>query len=89
MGHLLAKRLDCILDKSLLCVNVELTVALLGELSKSAGSLSELVEVGEVLFIDVAKDLGELLGELGALRGFAIEGEEMSICVASDVAHLI
>ncbi len=89
MGHLLAKRLDCILDESLLCVNVEFTVALLSELPKSARSLSELVKVGEVLFIDVAKGLCELLGELGALRSTAIEGEKVSICVAGDVAHLI
>ncbi len=89
MGHLLAERLDCILDESLLCVNIEFTVAILSELTKSPRSFRELVEVGEVLFVDVAKDLSELLGEVGALRGFTVEGEKVSVCVAGDVAHLI
>ena len=89
MGHLLAKRLDCILDESLLRINIELTVAILSELTKSPRSLRELVEVGVVLFVDVAKDLSELHGERGALRGFTVEGEKVSVCVAGDVAHLI
>ena len=86
MGHLLAKRLDCILDKSLLSVNIEFTIAILSKFSKSPRSCSELVEVGEVLVIDVAKDMCKLLDEGGALT---IERKEMSVRVAGDVAHLI
>ena len=63
MSHLLAKRLNCVLDERLLCVNVELSIFLKSQISELLGALCELVEVLKVSFVEAREVAGDFFRE--------------------------
>ena len=55
VGHLLSKRLDCCLDESLLGINIQLAISLIGSLSELSNSLVVEIKVCEICVRNVSR----------------------------------
>lgn len=87
LSQLLGKRLDCCLNEGLFSIDIETTVALLGDLGEVQDASSELIEVGEVTLGETAELLADLSHQGAAFS--SIDVEEMSIGVTSNICHFV
>ena len=83
--HLLAKGLNCTLDESLLSVHVQFAILFIGHIGKLIDATVEEVHVFVVALLDITEDGGNLVRKSGAV---AIDCEEVSIGISSNVCHL-
>ena len=80
MGHLLAERLNAMLDEALLCIDVQSTVFLLSKLRNLPAATVEFVKAIEVIRIEIAAFFSDLTLEISAF--FSVKLEKMTSSVA-------
>ena len=85
VSHLLSKRLNCVLYECLLSVNIEKTVAFVGDLTKTSDPAREPGKVAVVFGAHAAECMTDLLDQDCALG--VIKVEQVAACVASNIAH--